>query len=1070
MPKPLTQAEREYINRFLHGNMKKQEKREANYVAMINKRNDCLEVLETLDRLPGSEQLKQQLVQRVNQVDLKVSPDEFSSVRGTLEKLEKELKKEVARQLKTPLAQEQLAKQGQCLQDTLPNPPGRAERLAKEVNRGFMQRGTGPKFGKVIDAMKAVEKEPSEKHLAALERLADDYLKGYDEGDNDNDDITKRKAAICREALKDVAAQRKYARRLSELKPPPWSGEEEIAVRALQAEMLLDRNPAKKLGAGESGASESFFLPGRDGPNQFIFKPADGENVSGYGWTQGGGAPREVAVSSMNESLKEFGLDCGVSKTSLVSVDNPSLATPRNGNRSQRVGAIQDFVPQKMVPDLTVGGQNKMRALNFADVFNPQEGDPRYEIPKKDAQKVLVLDFVSLQLDRNDGNVLFQEGPGGNPKMVPIDAGNALPNRDAWESRRRTFANQALFKGPVADQPFDPEIKASIESMDPDKIAASLTTAKQQMSGVDPNVSAGLEDQSIEMSRRSAMFLKRAVAVLGTPKELAEGYAHCLQKVFDAPARQVEAAIEEAIRETRARLEQKRELERLNYEAVLAELAWPYDIEFGSEDPQYLLSIVRARKPNPAAQRQVAEWVRAQGGLEAVRTAKRGWDGMNLAEQLREVRRSQALTKTAYEANLRNENGDQVLQEAGIDASEMTPRQKADAMWQVLYERLGGDARIAELREREGLAKIPSARMGAGPMEWVDNIRAWDEYQRLGGSRAHVQLGGTGAPGSGDPKILLHGLRTLTAQYEVRCDEVRESLRAAQELIGRESQNVGRMLTVSAQAFDEAVLAGEQLPAALARGDQDQLQAALETIGVKRQALQRLAERARVESARIEREFYAVLPTKDVADRHRGGPGRAQLIQNGIDRLVNDLTGERQPIQNYARWLDAYLPVEQFLLRGGERDPLLAVRPVVQNAFRKLAIREFPPIQGAESRIGTLLDGLEERVKKAEREGASPTDKEEIDGRMQQIEQELPRLLEVMKVFLGHLSRARTLLTPEVRQRAATENGRGQINENLAYQIRDLDNLVGALKQIATGAQRSRQALIALKERRDRLA
>jgi hypothetical protein len=1007
--KPLTTEERQYINTHLNGNRKKAEKKEKRFVDLVDRRNECLAGVELLAKLPGTEEVRKALVLKINTVKvIGLDPDDFKTAIATFERVGKEVRRIVATQLKTGLAKGVVDKQNAILAQSQPLLPGRAAGFEQEVSRGVLHGGAGPKFKKVTGAMKDAEKDSSEKNLKALETAAQAYLNGFDEGDVGNDEKTLRKAEICRNALLDVAAQRKYAKQIEALGTPPWDTKEETAARALNAKMLLERNPAKKLGQGESGASESFFIPGKEGEKAFIFKPGDGEHVSGHGWQKGGGAPREVMVSAINEQLKESGLDCGVGRTSLMKLNHASISTPSSGGHTERVGAAQDFVASNGKP--------------YGDYIEHDENGKRCLLPKNEVQKVLLLDFVTLQLDRNDGNMLFQDGEDGQPKVVPIDAGNALPNRAAFESRRRTFTAGALFDTPHAAEPFSPEMLSSIENMDADKIAAGMTQANQTMGEVDPSAPGMIPDESIEMVRRSVQFLKKAVGRLKSPKQLGEAYQFTLQKVFDASPDRIDQAIEAAITETLRRAEQFEQLEQMNYKVVLLHLGWPTDnAEFFLEDPAYLLDLMQNQRPNPAALKRIAELTQELGGpVEAAKLIPSFGTG-TVNEQSVALSREFARQLAKPEFALQREGGDAELQKAGIDATDMTPKDKAAKMWQIIYEREGGDAEIERLRAM-GFANIPKKTSGGNPSSWVPEMRAWKEYERLGGADWHVEVGGSGPPGgNSSPTGLLANMRLLASQHEVRRDEVKAKLVQAQQFIQAGEVGVKKLLGDALTLYDKAQGIGALLPAALKARDLKQIGQLCHQIATIRDRLQGMIDVGDTESKRLETELFKILPDDETAAKFGEKAGRKQIIENGLYRLQADLTATSKGFPNYANWLTALVDIERGGLKGA-LDPLAAYRVLGPNDAKKLFRQEWPPIGGADARIPELLKSVKKRTEDTKTAGATPELLKLIQLDFRQLDEEMERTTTSLDNFGKKLQSAVDRYPPNVRQMATQAN------------------------------------------------
>src|SRR6185436_495548 len=153
----------------------------------------------------------------------------------------------------------------------------------------------------------------------------------------------------------------------------------------------------------------SFWIKGSDGKKAGLFKPSDGEADPTYGWKKGGGAAREVMLSAINDQFKSaMGIDFGVPRSTLATIEHDSFKSEKS-SQTKRTGAILDFVNAD--PELTRGLKE-----NKQDVIQ--------KIPPEDTQKSLLLDFVTLQLDRQQDNFLVCKDETGTPRLAPIDAGN----------------------------------------------------------------------------------------------------------------------------------------------------------------------------------------------------------------------------------------------------------------------------------------------------------------------------------------------------------------------------------------------------------------------------------------------------------------------------------------------------------------------------------------------------------------------------------------------------------------------------------------------------------------------
>jgi hypothetical protein len=650
-------------------------------------------------------------------------------------------------------------------------PKGVAKTIGKDTSRPVL--GSGPLFKQVIKGLEAVEESSDEKNLTLLENAAKAYLADYDKRVADGqksgkpfrpDKITTTKADTCRDALEKVRklrVTRDIQDGLQKLPKNPRSPDEEAGLNRLKAKMIVESGGGKQLDSSESGASESFFLtdPTTKEKN-FIFKPSDGEFDAGYGWKKGGGAPREVALSAVSESLKNsLGLDCGVSQTTLVKVNSPSVATERNGKNPERVGAIQNFVPSN-------------KALTEKLDINKPGYDKSFinQIPPEEIEKVALLDFVTLQMDRQASNLLVQPDSTGAPRLTPIDAGNAMPSRKAFEASRRMFTNNAVLGGDEAKKPFSPEALKKIDDMDENAIVAAMKKANTEMAKVDPQSGTAVEDETIEMTRRSVLFLKQAAKVL-TKAEIADAYAYQFQNVLDADAKNVDKAIKDAIKAQQAKGGLLDAIDKFpNGKTVFADLGWPADELYSmrSEDPARLLDILTNGKQCPATVKEINEII-AKVGLKNFDTDPNTIP--SLAKRLIEVRSKKVnleydeiladpeldkkakkvgaefvtvspkgekkpMTSAKAKADRGKEvndylaaGGDDALKKRGKSPSKMTFQEK-------YFESLGGDELLAELAKK-GLNPYDGTKLEYK----ISDLQDYQEYLKLGGDDVYYTLG-----------------------------------------------------------------------------------------------------------------------------------------------------------------------------------------------------------------------------------------------------------------------------------------------------------------------------------------
>ena len=218
-------------------------------------------------------------------------------------------------------------------------------------------------------------------------------------------------------------------------------------------------------------------------------------------------------------------------------------------------------------------------------------------------------------MDRQASNLLVQPDQSGQNRLIPIDAGNAMPSRKGFEASRRMFTNNAVLGGDEGKKKFSPEALAKIDDMDPKVVTDAMRKANSDMAKVDPNASTAVTDETIEMTRRSILFLKQAAQVL-TKAEIADAYANLFHNVIDADANNVDTAIKAAIAAQQAKPAKTLAVDQFpNAKTAFTNLGWPND-EFGSlrsEDPARLLDILTKGTECPASLAEIRDIVQKVG-------------------------------------------------------------------------------------------------------------------------------------------------------------------------------------------------------------------------------------------------------------------------------------------------------------------------------------------------------------------------------------------------------------------------------------------------------------------------
>lgn len=278
--------------------------------------------------------------------------------------------------------------------------------------------------------------------------------------------------------------------------------------------------PPKKVGNSKGGKSDSYFI--KDGNTlTHVFKPQKGENLTS-GFPQGGGAPREVLISEFSEGMKQFGFDFKIPKTTVAELNSNSFSIGGHDQSTNQVGVLIDAVPN--AKDGREAFEEAMKAGKNAIV------DLTNSLDLGDIQDMAILDFITVNLDRNPANVMLQPDANDPSKMrlIPIDAGNLLPPVDyalgdaGFMGTIASFSTSVVELGepmpeanmttvlPQSKQPLTDDRIAKIRALDPAAIAKMLKTSDQKRTGA---MAGKVGDDTFELVEHSVAFLKYVAAL-----------------------------------------------------------------------------------------------------------------------------------------------------------------------------------------------------------------------------------------------------------------------------------------------------------------------------------------------------------------------------------------------------------------------------------------------------------------------------------------------------------------------------------------------------------------------------
>lgn len=172
-------------------------------------------------------------------------------------------------------------------------------------------------------------------------------------------------------------------------------------------------------------------------------------------------ATREsVAFATSQMIAQQTWLQLGVPESSVATIGSYALELPEGPAPNQMVGSLQKY--EKSSGDFTAQGRD------FTNEVSPEE-----------CQRAAIVDIIGLNMDRTPQNFLIGRGENGDepPKLIAIDR---------------------------------------LALLDPEAIAQGTRDHLASLDQVNPglNARANLPDSAIELSKRTAILLKKAAPEL----------------------------------------------------------------------------------------------------------------------------------------------------------------------------------------------------------------------------------------------------------------------------------------------------------------------------------------------------------------------------------------------------------------------------------------------------------------------------------------------------------------------------------------------------------------------------
>ena len=403
------------------------------------------------------------------------------------------------------------------------------DEFGAEKTQGLL-KGAGKEFktyhARLIDFESADPRTPDlvQGLKAAAQAYIDHYNKHSKKQQQEPNNIAKKKA--CEATLKELY-KFELVDQVEALGAPPWDNVQSMQAASLKTSLAISSLPPGEQRVEEVGgqhASAAFWIKEQgDKFPTFIFK-LPGTSVR-EGYPDGGEPGREALSGRMAEMLNgALGLSLPVPETQVVSVAKESLPPE----------SIEQLVGKGIIVDQNVYSGSVQRFEDTEGEIQLMTLARREQVPTQATQELAIFDTILLNTDRHGGNLLVKSGNNGEPELVPIDHGLCLPSRgsdEAISNRMGDTLSNALLRLPGSHQPFTQQARQSLAQLDPDALAQAMKNERAVLEIAHPSLAGTVSDECIELSRRSAMFLKRAASRL-TPAAVQVGIARFNMELF----------------------------------------------------------------------------------------------------------------------------------------------------------------------------------------------------------------------------------------------------------------------------------------------------------------------------------------------------------------------------------------------------------------------------------------------------------------------------------------------------------------------------------------------------------
>ena len=369
-------------------------------------------------------------------------------------------------------------------------PPGQAAAL-----QGAAQPQDDQIYRNLIAAVQTFEQAPTPRGTAAVATLRQAAV-----AVQQNVQADARQLAAAASVIKQLRPYELRDQVIAMGQPANWTSVQaaQASTAKVELDLLSIANPVAEPLGTDAGVNASFWIKKKGGTGtedrSYICKPMS-NRTEVDGIPPGGEVAREAMAARATEAIvRQTGLPIPIPETHVISLDPAFLPPGVQPGPSGRVTAsVQEARPAQ--------GPVKGAALNALA-----------QVPAAQCQAVAIADTIMLNVDRHYGNMLLD-----GVDLVPIDHGASFidPTLDRGKGVKRIAqtlgsSHNCLLQMPGTHDPMPPQSLAALAQIDPRALTIELIAKRQEIEQANPNSQGGLSTAALEMTRRSATFVKLA--------------------------------------------------------------------------------------------------------------------------------------------------------------------------------------------------------------------------------------------------------------------------------------------------------------------------------------------------------------------------------------------------------------------------------------------------------------------------------------------------------------------------------------------------------------------------------